>query len=156
LSHQEGVQLKIKSQTDLWSGIMFIGFGLLAVWISRDYPFGTASRMGPGFFPTWIGIIMASLGVLIALASLKSEEDKIGKWAWRPMILMSVGFVLFGWGIDHIGFIPASFGLVIIGAAAGTQFKWKEVIPLAIGLVIGCWALFIKGLELPFPLFWWR
>lgn len=149
--------MKIKSQTDLWSGIMFIGFGLLAIWISRDYPFGTASRMGPGFFPTWIGIIMTVLGVMIAASCLKAEEeDKVGRWAWRPMILMSVGFLLFGWGIDHVGFVPASAALVVIGAAAGTQFRWKEVIPLAIGLVIGCWALFIKGLELPFPLFWWR
>lgn len=146
----------IKSQEDFWAGMMFIGFGLLAIYISREYPFGTASRMGPGYFPTWIGLIMAGLGVAIALTSFKSVGQGIGKWAWKPMVLLSIGFMVFGWAIDNIGFIPASAILVFLGAAAGRDFRIKEVIPLTIGLLIGCWALFIKGLDLPFPLFWWR
>jgi len=154
--NQEVVQLKIKSQEDFWAGMMFIGFGLLAIYISREYPFGTASRMGPGYFPTWLGIIMSGLGVAIALGSLKTVGDRVTAFAWKPMILLSLAFLIFGWAIDHIGFIPATAIMVLLGAAAGREFRIKEVIPLVIGLIIGCWALFIKGLELPFPLFWWR
>lgn len=150
--------MKLKNQEDFWAGMMFIGFGLLAIYISRDYPFGSASRMGPGYFPTWIGIIMASLGAVITLGSLKAsaEATKVGKWAWRPMIFLAIGFMVFGWAIDHIGFVPATAILIVLGAAAGREFRVKEVIPLTIFLIIGCWALFIWGLDLPFPLFWWR
>lgn len=148
--------MKIKSQEDFWAGMMFIGFGLLAIYISREYPFGTASRMGPGYFPTWLGIIMSCLGAAIALGSLKTVGGRVTAFAWKPMILLSLAFMIFGWAIDHIGFIPAVVIMVLLGAAAGREFRIKEVIPLVIGLIIGCWALFIKGLELPFPLFWWR
>jgi hypothetical protein len=148
--------LKIKSQEDFWAGAMFVGFGLLAIFMARDYPFGSTSRMGPGYFPTWLGIIMACLGIALCLQGLKHEGAKLGKWAFKPMILLSLGFITFGWAIDHVGFVIATAALIILGAASGTEFKWKEVIIMTIVLIIGSWALFIYGLELPYPLFWWR
>src|SRR5688572_12351576 len=67
----ETVQLKIKSPEDFWSGLIFIGIGVLAMYLSRDYPMGSALRMGPGYFPTWLGGIMIGFGVVIAALSLK-------------------------------------------------------------------------------------
>ncbi len=148
--------MKIKSQEDFWAGAMFVGFGLLAIFMAQDYPFGSTSRMGPGYFPTWLGIIMACLGAALCLQGLRTEGAKLGKWAFKPMVLLSLGFVIFGWAIDHLGFVIATAALIILGAGAGTEFKWKEVIIMTIVLIIGSWALFIYGLELPFPLFWWR
>ncbi len=148
--------MKITSQEDFWAGIMFIGFGVLAIFISQDYPFGSASRMGPGYFPTWLGIIMAVLGVAVSAQGFKVKGEGVGKFAWKAMLLLSVAFIFFGWAIDHVGFIPAMFVMVFLAAAAGREFRIKEVFIIAIVLIIGCWALFIKGLELPFPLFWWR
>ncbi|MGA0114317.1 MAG: tripartite tricarboxylate transporter TctB family protein [Burkholderiales bacterium] len=148
--------MKITSQEDFWAGIMFIGFGVLAIFISQDYPFGSASRMGPGYFPTWLGIIMAVLGVAVSAQGFKVKGEGVGKFAWKAMLLLSVAFIFFGWAIDHVGFIPAMFVMVFLAAAAGREFRTKEVFIIAIVLIIGCWALFIKGLELPFPLFWWR
>lgn len=148
--------MKIKSQEDFWAGVMFIGFGALAIFIAQDYPFGTTSRMGPGYFPTWLGIIMTGLGVAIALGGLKKEGPALGKWAFKPMILLSLGFVIFGWSIDHLGFVIATAAMIILGAASGTEFKLKEVLVMTVVLIIGSWALFIYGLELPYPLFWWR
>ncbi|MGA0024634.1 MAG: tripartite tricarboxylate transporter TctB family protein [Burkholderiales bacterium] len=148
--------MKITSQEDFWAGIMFIGFGVLAIFISQDYPFGSASRMGPGYFPTWLGIIMAVLGVAVTAQGFKVKGEGVGKFAWKAMLLLSVAFIFFGWAIDHVGFIPAMFVMVFLAAAAGREFRTKEVFIIAIVLIIGCWALFIKGLELPFPLFWWR
>jgi hypothetical protein len=150
------VQLKIKSQEDFWAGVMFIGFGVLAIVISRDYPMGSAMRMGPGYFPTGIGAIMIVLGALIALLSFKVEGPKIQPFAWKPMILLAIAFSTFAWGIDHIGFIPSLVVMIFVSALAGREFRLKEVAVLAVVLIVGCWALFIKGLELPFPLFWWR
>ena len=150
------MQLKIKSQEDFWAGIMFIGFGILAIVVSRDYPMGSAMRMGPGYFPTYLGAIMILLGALISAIAFRVEGEKIGKFAWRPMILLSAAFLIFGWAIDHIGFIPALVIMIFLSSLAGKEFRVKEVAILAAVLTAGCWALFIKGLELPFPLFWWR
>jgi hypothetical protein len=150
------VQLKIKSQEDFWAGLMFIGFGLLAIFISRDYPMGSAMRMGPGYFPTYLGVMMAILGAIISATSFKIAGGRVGKFAWRPMILLSIAFSLFAWGIDNFGFIIAMLVVIFLSSFAGKEFKLKEIAILSVILVAGCWALFIKGLELPFPLFWWR
>ncbi|MEK6594276.1 MAG: tripartite tricarboxylate transporter TctB family protein, partial [Pseudomonadota bacterium] len=149
------MQLKIKNQENFWSGLMFIGFGILAIAISRDYPLGSAMRMGPGYFPTYLGAIMALLGVIIVLGAFKTEGEKIKPFAWRGMILLTLAFSIFGWAIDHIGFVPALFAMIVCSALAGKEFKLLEVLIMSVVLILGCIALFIYGLELPFPLFWW-
>ena len=135
---------------------MFIAFGALAIFIAQDYPFGTAARMGPGYFPTWIGIALIVLGLMIAATGFKDQGEGIGKFAWKPMVLLSLAFFFFGWAIDHIGFVAAVFVMTVLASMAGKDFRWKESLIVAVALIIGCWALFIKGLDLPFPLFWWR
>lgn len=150
------MQLRIKSQEDFWAGIMFIGFGVLAIVIASDYPMGIAMRMGPGYFPTWIGAIMVVIGAMIAATGFQVEGGKIGKFAWKSMVVLGVAFCVFAWGIDNIGFIPSLAIMVMLSALAGREFRFKEVAILAVILILGCWALFIKGLDLPFPLFWWR
>ena len=135
---------------------MFIGLGILAVVLSRDYPMGSANRMGPGYFPTVLGCILAVLGVLIAALSVKVEGEGIEPFAYRPMILVSVAFAIFGWSIDHVGFIPALFALIVVSAASGREFKWGEVLIMSVVLITGSWAVFVWGLNLPFQLFGWR
>lgn len=136
---------------------MFAGFGMLAMVISADYPFGTASRMGPGYFPTVLGGIMLVLGAIVAVMALKSDsEKKVRPFAWKPMIMLSLGFIIFGWGIDHIGFIPSLFAMILVTAAAGSTYKVTEVLILSVALIAGAVGVFIYGIELPYPLFWWR
>lgn len=147
---------KIKSPENFWSGLMFIGFGILTVIISRDYPMGHASRMGPGYFPTALGSILTILGTIITATSFKFEGEGITPFAYRPMILLSAAFVFFGSSIDHFGFIPALLGLIVLCAAAGREFKWMEVLIMSAVLTLGSWALFIKTLQLPMTLFCWR
>jgi putative tricarboxylic transport membrane protein len=150
------VQLKIKNPEDFWAGVLFIGFGMLAIVISRDFPMGTAMRMGPGYFPTALGGIMALLGVIITLTSFKTTGEKIKPFAWRAMFLLGLAFTIIGWGIDHIGFVPSMFAMIFCSALAGKEFKLLEVLIMSVVLIVGSIALFIYGLELPFPLFWWR
>ena len=152
----EGNSLKISNQEDFWSGVMFIAFGALAIFIAQDYPYGSAARMGPGYFPTWIGITLVILGAVISASGFKSVGEGVGKFAYKPMILLSLAFVIFGWAIDHIGFVPALFIMIVLSALSGQDFRLKEVLLMSVVLIIGSWALFIKGLDLPFPLFWWR
>jgi hypothetical protein len=148
--------VRIKSPEDFWSGLMFIGFGILAIVVARDYPMGSAMRMGPGYFPTWIGAILIFLGSIITLVSFKVQGEGIGHFTWRGMILLSLGFLVYGWAMDRLGFVVALAGLIWLAALAGREFRIKEVVVLTVCLVAGSWALFIWGLELPFPLFWWR
>ncbi|MGP1609359.1 MAG: tripartite tricarboxylate transporter TctB family protein, partial [Burkholderiales bacterium] len=129
--------LKIKNQEDFWAGMMFAGFGTLAIWLSTDYPMGTASRMGPGYFPTSLGALMLLLGAIVALMALKSDvSSKITPFAWKPMIMLSIGFAVFGWGVDHVGFIPSLFGLSVVTATAGQRFRIVEVLILTIVLIV--------------------
>lgn len=150
------MKAKIKSPEDLWSGLMFIGFGILTVVISRDYQIGSAMRMGPAYFPTMLGSLLVILGAIIAVMSLRIEGEGIEPFAWRPMILLSAAFVFFGWAIDRIGFLPALFALIVVCAAAGREFKWGEVLIMSAVLIAGCWALFIWALGVHLPLFWGR
>lgn len=150
--------MKIMNQEDFWAGLMFVGFGIVAIVLSLDYPMGTASRMGPGYFPTYLGAIMLGLGAIVAIMAVKTktEGEKIAPFAWKPMIMLSLGFLVFGWGVDHIGFIPALFALCVITAAAGQTFNIVEVLIMTAVLIAGAVGIFIYGIELPFPLFWWR
>jgi hypothetical protein len=150
------VRLKIKNQEDFWAGVMFIGFGVLAVIISRDYPMGTAMRMGPGYFPTYLGVIMAVFGLIVSVMSFRVEGGKLTPFAWKPAIMLGLSFMIFGWGIDHIGFVPSLFALIVLSAAAGASFKLVEVLILSVVLIVGAVGIFIYGIDLPYPLFWWR
>lgn len=150
------MKVKIKNQEDFWSGLMFIGFGVAAIVISRDYPMGSAVNMGPGYFPTYLGIIMTILGAVITLISFRIEGKKIEPFAWRGMIMLSLGFFIFGWAVDRIGFVLSLFALIFCSAWAGKEFRSLEVLIMSVVLISGTIALFIYGLELTFPLFWWR
>lgn len=148
--------MKITSQENFWSGVMFIVFGLVAIFIAQDYPYGTSSRMGPGYFPTWLGYGMVLLGVAVAATGFKVQGEGVGKFAWKSMLFLSVAFIAFGWAVDRIGFLLGLLLLIVFSALAGRDFRPLEVVILSIVLIVGSWALFIKGLDMAFPLFWWR
>lgn len=144
--------MKIKSTEDFWSGMMFIAFGIAAIYISRDYPFGSTMRMGPGYFPTAIGGCLVVLGAIITAVSFKKPGVGIGPWPWRAMLLMSVAFVLFAWGMEHMGFLPSLAILIAVSTLSTPHFRWHEMAIEIVVMSFGSWALFIYGLELPFPL----
>ncbi len=149
------MQLKIGHPENFWSGIMFIGFGVLAIYVSLDYPMGSAMRMGPGYFPTWLGGLMILFGALILATSFKLQGEKIRGFAWRQLGFLAAGFACFAFFIDRIGFILSLLMLVVLSAAAGRTFKLTEVLIMAAVLITGCIGLFVYALGLPFPL-WWR
>ena len=144
--------MRIKSQEDFWSGLLFIGFGVAAIVIARDYPMGSAMRMGPGYFPTLIGGGLIVLGPIIGALSLRNQGVGIGTWPWRAMLLMSLAFVIFAWGMETIGFIPSLAILIIVSSLSTPHFRWNEVALETVVMLIGSWAVFIYALELPYTL----
>jgi hypothetical protein len=149
------MRLRISSKEDFWAGLMFMGFGVAALWISQDYQMGTARRMGPAYFPTGIGYILVSFGVCILLRSFWTVGEGISKWAWRPLLMMIVGLIAFALLKDDLGLIVAVMGLVVAASFADREQKnIKEIALLAVLLAAGSAALFVWGLGLPFKLWW--
>ena len=152
------MQLKIKSPEDFWSGLMFIAIGVTAMYVSRDYPMGSALRMGPGYFPTWLGGIMTVFGAIVFSSSFWVQGEGTGDWALRPLFVLTTTIALYGVMLDEIqlGFVPALMILIIGCALAHKDVHWLETIILSVFLTVGCVALFIYGIGLPYRLFWWE
>ena len=147
--------MKIKSQKDFWSGLMFAAVGIGFAWGATAYSFGSSARPGPGYFPFGLGILMALLGAFIVFESLVVEReggDKIGKWAWKPLVWISLSVAIFGWLLQQLGMVVSLPLLVIVAAMAGDEFHWGEAIANAIVLTVGSWAIFIWGLKLTIPM----
>ena len=145
--------MKIKSLKDFWAGLMFIGFGLFfAIWATVYYQMGTAVRMGPAYFPFVLGGLLAVLGGIVLFGSLIVQGPPVPAFAMRPLILISLACVLYGYLMKPLGLVGATAALVFVAAAGGHEFKWKEVTILFVVLIIFSWAVFVKGLTLPFPM----
>ncbi|WP_332692588.1 tripartite tricarboxylate transporter TctB family protein [Devosia sp.] len=134
---------------------MFIGFGLAAIIVSREYPMGTAMRMGPGYFPTYVGGLLILFGVILAAQAFVSKGEGVTGFAWRPVLVLSAAFLVFGFAMDHIGFIPSLVILIVGSALAGKEFRILEVVILTAVMTAASVGIFIYGIELPFRLFWW-
>ena len=141
-----------RNNRDFFAGLVYIVLGAVGMWIARDYPFGSALRMGPGYFPTVLGGIMIVFGIMVLLMGIKNNEKMKGTWSLRALIVLPLATGLFGWVMEHAGFLPALALLIPSAAAAGPEFKWGEIILLTIGLLVICTGVFIYGLGLPYPL----
>ena len=151
--------MKIKSQKDFFSGVMFTVVGVAFAWGASTYNVGSGARMGPGYFPLLLGIVMAAIGLGIMFSGLTVETEDgeiIGKWAWKQVIYilganLAFGVLLGGLpsiGIPAMGLIIAIYALVIIASLAGSEFDFKKVLVLATVLAIGSYLAFIVLLKL--------
>ena len=146
------MKIELRKNKDFWAGVMMIGIGSAAMLISRGYRFGSALRMGPGFFPTVLGGILILFGICIMVVGLKSGEKIQSSVSLRALVLLPFSLVLFGILMELAGFIPALVALVFVSAASGKEFKIVEVLLLTVFLTTASAALFIWGLGLPYPL----
>jgi hypothetical protein len=154
--------VNIKSQKDFFSGLMFMGFGVAFAWGSSDYTIGSGARMGPGYFPLVLGILLALLGGAITFKALVVETvdgDKIGRIAWKPLFFIIAANLVFGamlGGLPSIhlppmGLVVGIYALTFIASFAGDEFNFKEVLVLATVLAAMSYLAFILLLKLQFP-----
>lgn len=154
--------MKIKSQKDFFAGLMFLVVGGGFAWGATTYSVGTGARMGPGYFPLLLGVILAIIGAAIMFKATVVETvggDKIGKWAWRQIVFIIGANLIFGvllaglpsFGIPAMGLIIAIYGLTFMASLAGNQFKFLEVFILATVLAVGSYVAFVWALALQFP-----
>ncbi len=152
----------IKSQKDFFSGLLYTAVGVGFAWGASNYTIGTGARMGPGYFPLILGVLMAILGGVIMFNALVIETedgDKIGSWAWKPLFFIIAANLIFGLllaGLPSIGFpafgmIAAIYALTFVASLAGEEFNFKAVFILATILAVMSYAAFILLLKLQFP-----
>lgn len=147
--------MKIKSQKDFWSGLMFIGVGIAFAWGATNYSFGSSARPGPAYFPFGLGVLLAILGGMVLFKALTIETeggDRIGNWAWKPLLIIALSVAGFGVILPRLGMIASLPLLVFISASAGDEFHWKDAIVNAAILTVFSWLIFIYGLKLTIPL----
>ena len=144
--------IESRNDKDVWAGIMLIGTGAVSIFIARDYPFGSTTRMGPGYFPSLLGGILVLFGIYILAMGLRRNDKIQGRCSLRALIVLPISLVLFGVLMKHAGFIPALAALIFGSAASGREFKFVEVLLLSVVLTGLSVAVFIWGLGLPYPL----
>ena len=151
--------MKIKSQKDFFAGLMFLVTGIAFAWGATNYTIGEGARMGPGYFPLMLGILLALLGAAVMFQSLVVETvdgDPIGKWAWKPLFFVIAANLAFGVllgglpsiGVPAMGMIIAIYALTIISSLAGEHFKLRDVLVLSTILAAGSYVAFIWALKL--------
>ena len=143
---------RVLTAKDFWGGLMLIATGIAVVLIARAYPFGTSLRMGPGYFPSVLGVILVLFGLYLLVQALRSGEAIDGNWSLRALIVVPLSLVLFGLLMDRAGFIPALAVLIFGSAAASTEFRLVEVALLTVALTAFSVVLFVWALGLPYPL----
>jgi hypothetical protein len=146
--------LKIKSEKDFWSGIMFLVVGITFAVGATNYSMGSSARPGPGYFPLMLSIILAILGAIVLFKSLTIETeggDPIGSIAWRPLLVVVFAITLFAILLPRLGMFLTIPVLIIVVSFAGDEFKWKGVLIASAVLTVFSWLVFVKGLGLTIP-----
>ena len=147
--------MKIKSQRDFWSGLMFVVVGATFAIGATNYSMGTSARPGAGYFPLMLSVIMAILGAIVLFKSLTIESpggDPVGSIAWKPLLIIVAAIAIFGILLERLGLFITVPILIIISSLAGDEFRWRGVLISAVVLTLGSWAVFILGLKLTIPL----
>jgi len=146
--------MRIKSERDFWSGLMFVVVGIVFAVGATNYSMGSSARPGAGYFPLLLSVIMAILGAIVLFKSLTIETpggDPIGHVAWKPLIIIVASIAVFAVTIELLGMIASIPILIFIASLAGDEFRWPEVIGNAVVLTIFSWVIFIYGLKLTIP-----
>jgi hypothetical protein len=142
----------IRHPKDFWTGIIFVFFGLAAVYIGQDYQMGTVGRMGPAYFPTILGTLLALIGAAAVIRSLLRPGEAIGKFYLKNLALILAAVILFGVLMRGAGLVPAVLAVVLVSAYASPKFTWLPSLLIAAGLAVFSIVVFVKLLGLPLPI----
>jgi hypothetical protein len=143
---------KIPRPKDFYAGLLFVAFGVFAIIIARNYPLGTAARMGPGYFPRLLGMLLIVLGAALSLIALRGRGTPLPGWKWRPVSIVLLSVVAFGLVLTHIGLVLSTIGLIVVASTASREFRFRESLlsgALLAALSVG---VFVIGLKLQLPI----
>jgi putative tricarboxylic transport membrane protein len=142
----------IRNPKDFWAGLMFVGIGGFALVLGSSYTLGTAARMGPGYFPRILGLLLIVLGVIIVLSGLRGHGDRVPPWKWRPTLVVLGSVVLFGLIVAKVGVAISTVFLILSASAASHEFRPREAVIAGVFLAALSVGVFIVGLHLQLPI----
>jgi len=146
--------LHILARKNVLAGLMFIAIAALGLWVSRDYPIGTALRMGTGYVPRLLCWILMGLGAAILVQGLREKDAPPERTSWQqlmPIVVVTTSLVAFAFAIEQLGLVLSILLLVGIGAIAARDIRIWETLVAALVLVGLSWVIFILGLGLTIP-----
>ncbi len=149
LQVEGGMNQKIFRAKDFYAGLIFIFFGVLALWEGRHYGMGTASRMGPGYLPNVLGAILILLGLIISGRSLWLGSETIKPGAFHPLVLVTLAALAFTFLIQPLGLVLATLALVGISSIGSGEFRLRETVLLYLVLAVLAAGLFVYLLKIP-------
>ena len=143
-----------EARKDLLAGALFVGFGLAFALTSATYDIGTPLRMGPGFYPLVIGVVLVVLGVAIAVKGfVAAEGGDIGIVPWKALALLLGAILFFGFTVRDLGLVPALFVTVLLAGLAGRGARLVPSVVIAASLTALSVLIFVYVLQLRLPLF---
>jgi NADH:ubiquinone oxidoreductase subunit 2 (subunit N) len=145
----------IRHPKDFFAGLIFIAFGVAAIVIGSEYSLGTAARMGPGYFPRILGILLIVLGAVLSLRALRLQGTRIPAWKWRPTLIVLGSVVLFGLIVTRVGLVLSTIALIVLSSMASHEFRLKEASISAVLLAALAVGVFVIGLKLQLPIWPW-
>ena len=146
------MKVQLVNNKDFLAGLMMLAIGAGGFYMALDYPFGSALRMGPGYFPRVLAGILMAFGAYVMIRGILRFEKVKGRWGWKPLAFIIVSLVAFGWIMDKWGLVPALVVMFVLSALGGHEFKWKEVAILTVVMSAFAIGVFVWGLGLPYPL----
>ena len=147
------MQSLIRHPKDFWTGIIFLSIGVYTVVIARDYDMGSAGSMGPAYFPSVLGSLLALIGAVVVGRSFFRQDEPIGCFYIKELMLVLVSVLLFGFLMRGAGLVPAAVIMIVLSAYASPKFHFGKIVVLATGMTILSVLLFVKLLGLPMPIF---
>jgi hypothetical protein len=151
--HTQGERMKIvRHPKDFVAGLLFAAVGVVAIAIAANYPLGTAARMGPGYFPRILGIMLIFLGSALALRAVKLQGPPIPRWHWKPTVIVLGSVVLFGAIVNSVGLALSTVILIVLASSASPEFRPKESIVSGIALAGLSISVCVIGLKLQLPI----
>jgi hypothetical protein len=144
--------IKIRNPKDFWSGMMFLAFGGAGMWMAKAFSFGTAARMGPAYFPTVIGGMLAAFGLFVAFRGLVVNGEGVGSFHLKTLFLILASIALFGLTLQYLGLFCAVLILVVIASMGGHEFKIREALIVSACLAAGSVVVFVFALKLQIPI----
>lgn len=143
-----------RQKIDFCVGVLYLVVGSTCALIAKGYSLGTPARMGAGFFPFWLGVGLAllGLGAILAAWSRQREQQALERWKLSSLGWILLGIALFALLLKPAGLVLATMVLVLVSSRASHEFRWRPSLISAVAVSAFCALVFVGGLSLPMPL----